>query len=136
MPEDQTTTLAQAIAMLVSTLSQPQLSQAKPACTKVCEPDLFDRSNPEKHCPFLVQCQLNFNDHPTAFLMDSAKVNYALSFLKGIALSWFKPYLLNMEHAVMPPDFLLDYLFFCKELQENFGPLDPKGNAESLLKNL
>ena len=78
MPEDQTATLAQAIAMLANTLSHPQPSQTKPAHTKVQEPDLFDRSDPEKLCPFLVQCQLNFNDRPTAFLMDGAKVNYAL----------------------------------------------------------
>jgi len=122
--------------MLAATLSQPQPSQTKPACTKVREPDPFDGSDPEKLRPFLVQCQLNFNDHPTAFLTDGAKVNYALSFLKGIALSWFEPYLLDMEHAVTPPDFLSDYLFFCRELQENFGPLDPKGNAESLLEDL
>ena len=117
--------------MLVSTHSQP--IQSKPTCTKVREPDLSNRSDPEKLCLFLVQCQLNFNDCPTAFLTDGAKVHYALFFLKGIALSWFEPYLLDMEHAVMPPDFLSDYLFFCKE---NFGPLDPKGNAEFLLKDL
>ena len=63
-------------------------------------------------------------------------MNYALSFLKGIAYSWFKPYLLDMEHAIMPPDVFSDYLFLCKELQENFEPLDPKGNAKSLLEDL
>ena len=137
MPGDQSATLAQAIAMLAGTLSQSYpYATHKPACTKVREPDPFDGSDPEKLRPFLVQCQLNFNDCGAAFLTDGAKVNYALSFLKGIALSWFEPYLLDMEHAVMPPDFLSDYLFFCKELQENFGPLDPKGNAESLLEDL
>jgi len=35
MPEDQTATLAQAIAMLANTLSHPQPSQTKPAHTKV-----------------------------------------------------------------------------------------------------
>lgn len=135
-PGDQSAALAQAISMLASTLSQSQPAQSKPPRTKVREPDPFDGSDPEKLRPFLVQCQLNFNDRPTAFLTDGAKVNYALSYLKGIALSWFEPYLLDIEHAVMPPDFLSDYPFFCRELQENFGPLDPKGNAESLLEDL
>jgi len=83
-PGDQSTTLVQAIAMLASTLAQP--TQSKTPCTKVRESDLFDGSDPEKLHPFLVQCQLNFNDRLTAFSTDGAKVNYALSYLKGIAL--------------------------------------------------
>jgi hypothetical protein len=87
--------------------------------------------------PFLVQCQLNFNDRATAFQTDGAKVNFALSYLKGIALAWFEPYLLeNPEIDTYPPDFMSDYAEFCTELQNNFGPLDPRGSAESELENL
>jgi Retrotransposon gag protein len=77
------------------------------------------------------------NDHPTAFQTDGAKVNFALSYLKGIALASFEPYLLESpEIDTYPPDFMSDYGEFCVELQNNFRPLDPKGSAESELENL
>ncbi|KIO04361.1 hypothetical protein M404DRAFT_26218 [Pisolithus tinctorius Marx 270] len=45
--------------------------------TKVHEPDTFDGSDPKKLCEFLVQCELNFQDHPWAFCSNQAKVTYA-----------------------------------------------------------
>jgi hypothetical protein len=62
------------------------------------------------------------------------KVNFAISYLKGIALAWFKPYLII---PITPlPGFLSNYSLFCQELQGNFGPLDLTGSAESEIKNL
>jgi hypothetical protein len=84
--------------------------------------------------PFLVQCQINFNDHPSTFADDKMKVNFTISYLKGIALTWFKPYLIILVTPL--PGFLSNYLLFCQELQGNFGPLDPTGSAESEIKNL
>jgi Retrotransposon gag protein. len=102
---------------------------------KVREPDTFDGTEPSKLRPFLVQCQLNFRDRPEAFSEDPAKINFAISYLKGFALAWFEPYLLE-DTRYGTPDCLLDYSAFCKELQEQFGPLDPTGTAESELENL
>ncbi|KAG6327147.1 hypothetical protein ID866_11942 [Astraeus odoratus] len=76
-----------------ATRRRPEDSGA--ACTKVREPDTFDGTNPKKLCEFLVQCELNFCNRPQAFCLDLWKVSFALSFLKGIALAWFEPDLLN-----------------------------------------
>ena len=62
--------------------------------TKVRKPDTFDSTNSKKLHTFLVQCKLNFQDRPKAFRTDCAKVTYTQSYLKGMALEWFKPDLL------------------------------------------
>ena len=68
---------------------------SEPQCRmKIREPDQFDGSDPQKLCTFLVQCELNFQDHPRSFDNDCAKVIYAQSYLKGMALNWFEPKLL------------------------------------------
>ena len=52
--------------------------------TKVREPDPFDGSNPKKLCPFVVQCEINFQANPKSFQKDRAKVTFAQSYLKGV----------------------------------------------------
>ena len=42
-----------------------------PEMVKPCDPDTFDGSDVKKLKSFLVQCQLNFLDHPWAFRSDS-----------------------------------------------------------------
>jgi hypothetical protein len=56
--------------------------------SKVREPDPFDGTDSRKLWTWLVQCQLNFHDHPRTFDTDEVKVNYAVSYLKGTALEW------------------------------------------------
>ena len=68
---------------------------SEPQCRmKICEPDQFNGSDPQKLCMFLVQCELNFQDRPRSFDNDRTKVIYAQSYLKGMALDWFEPELL------------------------------------------
>ncbi|KAG6328470.1 hypothetical protein ID866_10620 [Astraeus odoratus] len=81
------------LLMLTNTIShlshatkhRPEDSGA--ACTKVHEPDTFDGTDLKKLHEFLIQCELNFCNRPQAFHLDSQKVSFALSFLKGIALA-------------------------------------------------
>ncbi|KAG6327403.1 hypothetical protein ID866_11686, partial [Astraeus odoratus] len=80
--------------------------------------------DPKKLHEFLIQCELNFHDRPQAFCLDSRKVSFALSFLKGIALTWFKPDLLNAIPGA-EPTWANDYSEFIIELTTNFGPHDP-----------
>ncbi|KAG6325997.1 hypothetical protein ID866_13092, partial [Astraeus odoratus] len=103
--------------------------------TKVHEPDTFDGMDPKKLHEFLVQCELNFHDRPQVFHLDSWKVGFALSFLKGIALTWFKPDLLNAIPGAEPA-WANDYSEFIIELTTNFGPHNPVGDAEHQLDNL
>ncbi|KAG6327649.1 hypothetical protein ID866_11440 [Astraeus odoratus] len=105
------------------------------ACTKVCEPDTFDGTDLKKLHEFLIQCELNFCNRPQAFCLDSRKVGFALSFLKGIALAWFKPDLLDAIPGAEPA-WADDYSEFIIELTTNFSPHNPVSDAEHQLNNL
>ncbi|KAG6327676.1 hypothetical protein ID866_11413 [Astraeus odoratus] len=85
------------------------------AHTKVHEPDTFDSMDLKK--------------------LYAQKVGFALSFLKGIALAWFKPDLLDAIPGA-DPAWADDYSEFVIELTTNFSPHDPVGNAEHQLNNL
>ena len=121
--------LAAALILLAQSLSALKKNSEQ---TKVQEPDVFDGSDTHKLQPFLVQCTLNFRNHPDAFSTDSAKVTFALSYLKGTALDWFKPSLTSGLNLA----WLNDYSDFVSELRKNFKPHDPKGKAEADLENL
>ncbi|KAG6326733.1 hypothetical protein ID866_12356, partial [Astraeus odoratus] len=103
--------------------------------TKVREPDTFDGTDLKKLCEFLIQCELNFHDRPQAFRSDAWKVSFALSFLKGIALAWFEPDLLDAIPGA-DPTWTNNYSEFVIELTTNFGPHNPVGDAEHQLDNL
>src|SRR5882724_7427904 len=62
---------------------------------KLREPNPFDSSDSQKLRTFILQCKLNFQDHPDQFKDDTTKVNYILSHLKGSALDCFEPTLLD-----------------------------------------
>ncbi|KAG6326018.1 hypothetical protein ID866_13071, partial [Astraeus odoratus] len=116
-----------------ATRCRPEDSGA--ACTKVHEPDTFDSTDLKKLREFLVQCELNFCDRLQAFRSDARKVSFALSFLKGIALAWFEPDLLDAIPGA-DPAWANDYSEFVIELTTNFGPHNPVGDAEHQLNNL
>jgi len=66
---------------------------------------------------------------------DHQKVNFTISYLKGIALAHF-------ENSIVEPDLHHlpawgdDYRAFVLELKTYFGSLDVVGEAETKLKNL
>ena len=101
----------------------------KPVIPKeVCELDVFNRSNTHKLQPFLVQCTLNFHNCPDAFISNSDKTTFTLSYLKGTMLDWFE--LLLTSGKSLP--WLNNYSDFVRELKGEFRPHDPKGNLENL----
>jgi len=129
--ESPLSTEAQEFAKIIGKLFQ---SSAKPAKSKpkLREPDTFDGSDPRKLHTFILQCKLNFRDRKDLFEDETAKVNYALSYLKGIALDCFEPALLDPN----PPVWLSDFDLFVEELESNFGSYDPVGEAEAELEQL
>ena len=104
--------------------------------TKVCKPDTFNGTDPCKLHTFLVLCELNFQNHPKAFAMDHAKVTYVQSYLRGMALEWFEPDLLNVSNPNACPIWMDSYHQFVSELKSNFGSHDPVRDAEHQLDNL
>jgi hypothetical protein len=103
--------------------------------SKVREPDPFDSTDTTKLRTFLVQLQLNFNDRPHAFSEDQRKVNFAISYLKGIALAHFKNTLIEPD-LIHPTAWDENYEEFVYELKTYFGAPDIIGEAESKLENL
>ncbi|KAG6327310.1 hypothetical protein ID866_11779 [Astraeus odoratus] len=103
--------------------------------TKIHEPNTFNSMDLKKLREFLVQCELNFRNRPQAFCLDSRKVSFALSFLKGIALAWFEPDLLNAIPGAEPA-WANDYSKFVIKLTTNFGPHNPVSDAKHQLDNL
>ncbi|KIN94151.1 hypothetical protein M404DRAFT_35335 [Pisolithus tinctorius Marx 270] len=117
LPEDPLIALARA----VHALAQPSLHTGDSTLkTKVHKPDTFDGSDPKKLCKFLIQCKLSFQDHPCAFFSNRAKVTFTQSYLKGMALAWFEPDLLNPKNYDCPL-WMDNYHKFLQELTTNFG---------------
>jgi len=127
---------AQAVQVLTKVATASANCDSSSGRTKVRKPDTFDRTDPCKLCAFLVQCELNFQDHPKAFTSDCARVTFAQSYLKGMALEWFKPDLLNSANPRAHLLWMDNYAQFVSELKSNFGLHDPVGDAEHQLDNL
>ena len=104
--------------------------------TKVREPDTFNGSDLHKLHAFLMLCKLNSQNRPKAFTMDSTKVTYVQSYLRGMALEWFEPDLLNASNPNARPIWMDSYHQFISKLKSNFGPHDPVRDAEHQLDNL
>ena len=123
-------------AINVLTCNAQRNSESSLSCTRIHEPDTFDGTDPKKLRAFLVQCELNFQDRRRAFNADRAKVTFAQSYLKGMALEWFESDLLGTLDAYDRPLWMDDWREFVTELQLQFGPHDPIGDAEHQLDNL
>ncbi|KIO10079.1 hypothetical protein M404DRAFT_130296, partial [Pisolithus tinctorius Marx 270] len=104
--------------------------------TKLHEPDTFDSTDPKKLRAFFIQCELNFQDHPQAFRTDRAKVIFAQSYLKGMALKWFELDLLGLDDPNDWPLWMDSWREFVLELQTTFGPHDLVADAKSQLDHL
>ena len=90
-------TIAAALQRLTELVSANQRpADQKP---KSQEPETFDGSDPEKLQQFLVLLKLNFKVHPHVFTTDVQCVNFALSYLQGSTLEWFKPDILSQNPA-------------------------------------
>src|SRR5258708_6459232 len=97
--------------------------------TRTCAPDAFNGSNPEDLQAFLLQCQITFNTHPQNFTSESAKVCFAISYLKKTALEWFEQGILE-DNPSQAPGWKSSWTEFVKELWTHFGPANPTGAAE------
>ena len=110
--------LAQVMRKLINFVTHDK--QETPSM-KVRDPDPFNGLDPKKLWGFLLACKLNFQAQPKAFWSGNAKVNYAMSFLKGMALDYFERFLDTPDDK---PAWLKDYKLFVEELLINFGPYD------------
>ena len=120
------------LAAGISSLRQ-RPSAPRPEKVKVREPDTFDGSDPRKLRDFLVSCNLHFRDRAHVFSSDEKKILFILSYLKGAAINWFEPGLMDPTNSA---HWMWDFPAFINELESNFGPHDPVGDAEKALTEL
>ena len=130
-PEPVPLNMASAIVDLTQFLKSGKSSKH----AKAKEPDTFYGTDTAKLRPFLMQCNLNFADRPYEFQEDHHKVLYAISYLRGIAQTWFEPGLAELREDD-PPAWYNDYDEFVQELKMNFGPHDAVGEAEANIAKL
>jgi hypothetical protein len=126
---DDAPNLATAIQLMTDVLRNRDPPSKK---TKAKEPDTFDGSDSRKLNNFVLLCSLYFRSNP-AYDDDSAKVIFALSYLRGTALEYFEPQLLDANDT---PLWLDDWEEFVSTLRTQFGPIDPTGDAESGIDHL
>ena len=126
------------LAVAVSHLSRSTCcnNELSSSWVKVQDPDMFDGTDPKKLWTFLVQCELVYSDRPKAFQLDRAKITFTQSYLKGMALEWFKPVLLDTGDLANRPHWMDNWIAFVAELQSTFGPHNPVADAEHQLDHL
>jgi len=129
--------LAKILVQLANTLNSNQTPgpNTNSRGTKACIPDTFSSTKPDKLNNFLFQCQLYFHTNPAQFNMDIAKINFAMTYLTGVAQNWFEVGL-NQEDQGILQDWLSDWNLFVDELCRHFGLLDPVSEAANMLDNL
>ena len=72
-------------------------------------------------------------DRPHVYSCDEKRILFILSYLKGCALSWFEP---SLNDPTNSAHLMWNYQAFLSELEDNFGPHDPVGDAEKSLNEL
>ena len=103
---------------------------------KVQDLDTFDGTDPKKLQTFLVQCKLVYSNHPKVFRLNRSKITFTQSYLKNMALEWFKLDLLNTRDLVNHPHWMDNWVAFVTELQSTFGPHNPVADTEHQLNHL
>ena len=120
------------LAHAINLLTEEMRNRDKPKRAKAKEPDTFDGSDSRKLNNFILLCNLYFRNN-TAYEDDSAKVTFALSYLRGTALEYFEPSILDSDEF---PDWMDSWSAFIRTLRVQFGPIDPTGDAESRIDHL
>lgn len=120
--------LALANAMRANQSSNPSKG-AKPR-----DPDRYDGSDPSKLDDFFFQCEVVFEYYPHAYARDSAKVLYAIQWLKDTAQRHFRNSFSLPE--ALKPDYYRNWDAFVNELRTNFGELDRSSAAVTQLLSL
>ncbi|KAG6326325.1 hypothetical protein ID866_12764, partial [Astraeus odoratus] len=137
---DEATNVLQALGHAIKNLAcatrHNEDSSTPSGKTRVRKLDTFNGTDPKKLHTFLVQCKLNFQDHPHVFHLDHSKVTFAQSYLKGMALKWFEPDLLSSSNPEDHPLWMDDWKEFVIELQSMFGPHNLVTDAKNHLDHL
>jgi len=122
----------QAILLAIARQSNPQ-PQKKLRVIK--EPDPFSGGSPDKLRAFIFQCQIYFHAYDREFTDDAKKVFFAISYLRGIALDYFEPFI-NEPDPYHNLDFLKDWSAFVQKLSNIFGSYLSEDNDENAIVSI
>jgi len=98
----------------------------------VKEPDPFSGGSPDELCVFIFQCQIYFHACRREFSKDTKKVFFAIFYLRGVALDYFKPFI-NKSDPYQGFDFLENWSAFVQKLSNVFGSYFPENNDEDAI---
>ena len=129
--------LAKVFGWLANTLNSNQIPglNTNTRGTKAHISNTFSGTEPDKLNNFLFQCRLYFHANPVQFDMDIAKINFAMTYLTGVAQDWFEVGL-NQEDQGILQGWLSNWNLFVNELCRHFGLSDPVGEVANMLDNL
>jgi len=125
--------LAEALQQLSENLNRE--SAPKPPQSKAYILDTFNSSDPHKLNHFLFQYQLYFYANSLQFPTDEEKINFAVTYLSGVAQDWFKVALQQEDLGYAQP-WLFTWHLFVDKLRVHFGLSDPVEDIANLIDNL
>ena len=110
--------MAEVLGQLANTLNtnQTPIPNTNSRGTKVRIPDTFSGTEPDKLNNFLFQCRLYFHANLVQFDTNIAKINFAMTYLTGVAQDWFEVGL-NQEDQGILQDWLSNWNLFVDELR-------------------
>ena len=95
--------LAEVLGRLANTLNtnQTPAPNTNSRGTKARIPDTFSGTEPDKLNNFLFQCRLYFRANLVQFDTDIAKINFAITYLTGVAQDWFEVGLNQEDQGIL-----------------------------------
>jgi hypothetical protein len=99
------------------------------------EPDVFTGSTPAALRLFIFQCQIYFDAKKAEFTEDANRVFFAISFLRGPALEYFEPFIIQPDRT-KHFDFLDSWTAFVQKLTNQFGSYSPVDDDEDALTSI
>ena len=110
--------LAKVLGRLANTLNSNQTPgpNTNTRETKACIPNTFSGTEPNKLNNFLFQYHLYFHTNLVQFNMNIAKINFAMTYLTGVAQNLFEIGL-NQEDQSILQDWLSNWNLFVDELR-------------------
>src|SRR5260221_11177193 len=129
-PPDPVQQLVQALMVIRQNIHQlpPAPAPQTNSQTRVCPPNTFNGSNPEDLRMFLLQCQITFNSYPQQNSSQTAKVCFAISYLKKSVLEWFKQGIIENDPSLVLA-WKSSWPEFVNELRTYFRPANLTGVA-------
>ena len=95
--------MAEVLGQLANTLNtnQTPAPNTNSRETKAHIPDTFSGTKPNKLNNFLFQCRLYFCTNLAQFNTDIVKINFAMTYLTGVAQDWFEVGLNQEDQSIL-----------------------------------